>query len=60
MENSALLNIDEVCKLLNVKKSWVRTAVHKKKIPYIKVNHLIRFDKNSIEKWIGGNTNEVK
>lgn len=52
MEQATLLNINELSNLLNVKESWVRSAVFRKKIPYIKVGRLIRFDKNVIEEWI--------
>lgn len=58
MEN--LLNIVEVEKLLQVKKSTLRSWVFSKRIPFIKVGRLVRFKQSDIEAWLqkqtgGGN-----
>ena len=50
-----LLDIREVAELLNVKPSWVRSAIFKRKIPYLKVGKLVRFNEIEIKNWLDGN-----
>ena len=38
-----LLTIEEVADYLNVKVSWVRSAIFRREIPYLKVGSLVRF-----------------
>ena len=51
-EDKGLLKIDEVAQILNVKTSWIRSAVFKKEIPYIKVGNLLRFKKEELNEWM--------
>ena len=51
-ENNKLLTIIDISRILNVKVSWVKSAIFKRKIPYIKVGHYVRFDEKEIESWI--------
>lgn len=47
-----LLTVEEVCKLLNVKKSFVYSLTHRKKIPYIKIQKYLRFRESAINEWL--------
>lgn len=47
-----LLTVEEMCRLLNVKKSFIYTLTHEKKIPYIKIRKFIRFRESEINKWL--------
>lgn len=55
-----LLSIQEASDFLNLKVSWLRSAVFKDQIPYIKVGHLIRFDQNDLVEWINSKKEETK
>lgn len=52
MEKKNLLNIDDVCSLLNVKKSWVRSAIFRKKLPNTKIGKLVRFSSEDLSRWV--------
>jgi excisionase family DNA binding protein len=52
----AILNFNETAKFLNVKNSWLRMAIFKKTIPYIKVGRLLRFAVDDLNEWIAKNT----
>jgi excisionase family DNA binding protein len=52
MNRTEFLTIKEVCELLSVKESWVRSQIMQKKIPYTKVGWLIRFKKEDLELWL--------
>jgi excisionase family DNA binding protein len=54
-----LLNIKELCLLLNISEHTARHFVFSKKIPFTKVGKRIRFQKSVIEKWLKDNTSEV-
>lgn len=47
-----LLTIDELAKVLSVKKSTIYQWVHLGLIPHIKVGRLLRFKEGSIQKWL--------
>jgi excisionase family DNA binding protein len=51
-----LLNTDDTAKMLGVKTSWVRMAVFRKKIPYVKLGRLVRFKREDLEKFIKDNS----
>lgn len=46
------LDIDEVCQMLKLKKSYIYLLTHEKKIPHYKVNGHLRFRLSDIEEWI--------
>lgn len=46
------LSITDVCKLFNLKESWIRRQIFLKKIPFIKMGRLIRFDLFELDKWV--------
>jgi excisionase family DNA binding protein len=47
-----LLTISDASQFLNVKESWLRSAIFKKEIPYIKCGNLIRFNKSDLRTFI--------
>ena len=58
MQDKKFLTINELAEMLNVKTSWVRRAVFEKRIPFKKMNRLVRFEIEAINQWI--NETEVK
>ena len=59
-ERIKLLTIDEVSSLLSLKVSWIRSAVFRKQIPFIKTGRLLRFDLDELKSWLESNRGEVK
>lgn len=53
-----LLDIKQASQFLGVKESWLRNAIFKKEIKFIKLNRLIRFSKTDLEDFIKKNTIE--
>lgn len=51
-----LLSIKEASAYLGVKESWLRSAVWKKTIKFIKLQRLVRFRKSDLEEFIAKNT----
>lgn len=51
-----ILNFTETASYLNVKQSWLRMAIFKKSIPFIKVGRLIRFDLDQLNEWLSKNS----
>ena len=49
------LDPKQLCNLLNIKMSRLRTAIFRKEIPVIRIGRCCRFDPNDIEKWIEQN-----
>ncbi len=54
-----LLNLDETCAFLRVKKSWIRNAVFRRKIPFCKIGHLIKFDQDDLVEWLKTTKHDV-
>ena len=53
-----LINVKEASKYLNVNESGIRYAVFTKKIPFVKIGRLVRFNTNDLDKYIEKNTQE--
>lgn len=49
-----LIDIETLARWLGVTVRHVRRLVAEKRIPYVKVGHLVRFDRTEIEAWIEG------
>ena len=64
MQNSnsseKLLNINELSAYLGIKKSTVYAWIHTKKIEYIKVGWLVKFNKLKIDAWLEKHTVKEK
>jgi excisionase family DNA binding protein len=52
IEQRALLDIEEVARILGVGVRHVRRLVADRRIPYLKWGHLLRFDPVEIEAWL--------
>ena len=59
-QEDRLLNIKETALFLNVKESWLRSAIFRQIIPFIKLGNLIRFKKEEINNWLEQNKKEVR
>lgn len=57
---SQLLTIKEVAEVLKVSHRTISDWVYKRKIPYIKVGRVVRFDQQKIENWINNRTVTAK
>jgi excisionase family DNA binding protein len=51
-----LLTTDDICRLLKVKKPYIYQLTHKGKIPFIKIEGIIRFRATEISKWLQENS----
>ena len=51
-----LLTIQEASDFLKMKESWIRSAIFKREIPYIKMGALIRFNRAELQKWVSRQT----
>ena len=60
MNHQGLMTIDDAAKVLGVKKSWIRSAIFKKSIPYVKLGNLVRFREKDLKEWIQKNTVEAR
>ena len=54
----SLLTTRELCEYLNISDSALRGLIRNKKIPYIRVGKLMRFDKKRIDSWLKTHTIE--
>lgn len=49
---SPLIDIDEVAHRLGVSTRYVRRLVAERRIAYLKIGHLLRFDANVVDAWL--------
>ena len=49
-----LLDVDELAERLNISVRHVRRLVAERRIPYLKVGHLLRFEPAAIDEWVQG------
>jgi excisionase family DNA binding protein len=54
-KQSSYLSFQEAASFLNVKQSWLRSAVFKKEIPFYKFKRLVRFQINDLLIWTDRN-----
>ncbi len=54
-----LLGLEELSGYLGIKKATLYVWVCQKKIPYVKVGRLVKFDSRKIEKWLEESSVEV-
>ena len=50
--SDCLLNVEQVSKLLNVKKATIYYWIHKKSIPHVKFDGAVRFQAHDVLEWI--------
>ena len=46
------MRLEDVADRLGVNERYVRRLIAERRVPYLKIDHLIRFDPNDIEQWI--------
>ena len=51
---SRLLDVDELAERLNISVRHVRRLVAERRVPYLKVGHLLRFEPAAIDAWVQG------
>ena len=49
-----LLDVDELAERLNISVRHVRRLVAERRVPYLKVGHLLRFEPAAIDAWLQG------
>ena len=47
-----MMDINQLADKLGMSVSGVYTWVNQRKIPFVKIGHLIRFDSNDIDQWL--------
>ena len=47
-----LLTVQEICELLQAKRTYVYWLTHQRKIPYIKIQGILRFRQSAIDRWL--------
>ena len=52
-----LLNADQVCERLQIKKSYLYHLTHHKLIPFFKIGNHVRFNPAELEDWLAGKKN---
>ena len=57
---SRLMDTDELARYLKLEKQTIYNWLHQKKISGIKVGHVWRFDRSSIDKWLRSNMTEAR
>ena len=50
-----LMNVKQLAKFLGVSVNTIYSWVHQKRIPYIKVGRLVRFDSQDLDNWFAKN-----
>lgn len=50
--SESLLTVDDLCKLLCLKKSYIYNLTFQRKIPFLKIGRHLRFRKSDIEAWL--------
>lgn len=50
--NANLIDVKRIAELLGMKQSNIYSLVRKRKIPFLKIGNLLRFDLTDIEAWI--------
>ncbi len=53
-----LLTVQEVCELLQVRKTYIYWLTHQKRIPHIKMQGHLRFRQSAIDDWL--NLQEIR
>ncbi len=52
MRPKRFLNVRDLCNYLEIEINTVYSWVYQKKIPYLKIGRLVKFDKQEIDRWI--------
>jgi excisionase family DNA binding protein len=55
-----LIDIKKLSQYLGVKEGTIYSWVNQEKIPYVKINRLVRFNLKTIDEWIENNSIETR
>jgi excisionase family DNA binding protein len=50
-----LMNVEQLADELGVSVRYVRRIIAERRIPYVKVGHFIRFQRDDVERWVEAN-----
>ena len=54
-DKAALINVEQLADELGVSVRYVRRIIAERRIPYVKVGHLIRFERDEVDRWVEAN-----
>ena len=54
-DKAALISVEQLADELGVSVRYVRRIIAKRPIPYVKVGHLIRFERDEVDRWLQAN-----
>ena len=56
---ASMIGIEELAAELGVSVRYVRRVVAERRIGYVKVGHLVRFERQVVERWVAANKIEA-
>lgn len=54
-DKAALISVEQLADELAVSVRYVRRIIAERRIPYVKVGHLIRFERDEVDRWVEAN-----
>ena len=54
-DKAALISVEQLADELGVSVRYVRRIIAERRIPYVKVGHLIRFERDEVDRWVKAN-----
>ena len=54
-DKAALISVEQLADELGVSVRYVRRIIAERRIPYVKVGHLIRFERDEVDRWVEAN-----
>lgn len=54
-DKAPLISVEQLAAELGVSVRYVRRIIAERRIPYLKVGHLIRFQRDDVEGWVDAN-----
>lgn len=54
-DKAPVLSVTQLADELGVSVRYVRRIIAERRIPYVKVGHLIRFQREEVERWVEAN-----
>ena len=54
-DRKPLISVEQLAEELGVSVRYVRRIIAERRIPYVKVGHLIRFQRDEVEGWVDAN-----
>lgn len=59
-KDAGMISIEQLAVELGVSVRYVRRVVAERRIPYVKVGHLVRFERHEVDHWlIGSRVNAI-